>query len=152
MQNLPAPKILGIGGTTTPQWGLTGTADYQVKDANGVPFTGQGGLDGYIDQYNVHREIDIISKYNVDNFVFHIGSNDINYGNAPEMVFHDLKILFSQYHEAYPDAHIYWVSCSMLSNTAFRDGLKQVNAYMIPYAEQTDYLTYINTVDTMYPD
>ena len=152
MQDLPQPKILGIGGTQIPQWGKTGTTTFQNIHLNSA-FNGQGGLDGYVDQFNVTRTINIKDKYNVQNFVFHIGINDINGGTSASAVINDLKILFSQYHEAYPDANIYWISLSLISCRPDNiSKVKEVNSAIKTYASQTSYLTYINTVDTMFPN
>lgn len=152
MQDLPSPKILGIGGTQIPQWGKTGTTTFQNIHLN-TAFTGQGGLDGKILQFGVERQVNISSKYNVQNFVFHIGINDINGGTPAAKVINDLKILFTQYHEAYPSANIYWISLSLITcNLNSIAAVKEVNAAMAQYASQTSYLNYINTVDYMFPD
>ena len=147
MRDLPSAKTIGVGGTTVPQWGKTGTKFEHYDEPT-------GGLDNEVSRWDGKIiKTDILGNYNVKNFVFHLGVNDIRSGISGDIVISDLKTLFSQYHEEYPNAHIYWVSLSLnVSDLHCTDTFKNVNNAIKEYASECDYLTYINTVDTMFPD
>ncbi len=129
-----AAKDIGIGGTQVPQWitGLTGT----------------------ITQFGSTHELKVKDKYNVSNFIFHIGVNDIDGGTAKETVVENLKTLFTEYHNAYPNAKIYWISMSL--NTMFASSHTNdyiyVNNQMKSYMSSVSYLEYIDTCSVMFPD
>ena len=127
-------KDIGIGGTVVTQW-IT-------------------GLTSSFEHNNATQDIRIKDKYNVSNFVFHIGVNDIDGGTAKETVVANLKTLFTDYHNAYPQAQIYWVSLSL--NTMFASqhtsDYLYVNAEIQKYMNGIDYLTYIDTCSKMFPD
>lgn len=129
-----APKDIGIGGTVVTQWitGLTGSFEHE----------------------KVTRDTNIKANYNVSNFIFHIGVNDIDGGTAKETVVENLKTLFTDYHNAYPNAKIYWISLSL--NTMFASSHTNdyiyVNNQMKSYIAGQSYLEYIDTCSVMFPD
>ena len=147
MKDLPAVKTVGVGGTKVPHWGKTGTT---FANETAIP----GGMDKQVPRWDgVIIETNILDNYYVKNFVFHVGVNDIRAGVSGDIVISDLKTLFEQYHEEYPNANIYWVSLSLnVSDLHCTDTFKMVNNAIKEYANECDYLTYINTVDTMFPD
>ena len=147
MRDLPSAKTIGVGGTTVPQWGKTGSVFGHSDEPT-------GGMDNQVARWDGKIiKTDVLGNYAVKNFVFHLGVNDLKSGVPSEIVISDLKILFEQYHKEYPNAHIYWISLSLnVSSPEYTDAYKAVNRAMAEYAEECEYLTYINTVDTMFPD
>ena len=147
MKDLSSVKTVGVGGTKVPHWGKTGTS---FTNKTVTP----GGMDNEVPRWDgVIIETNVLGKYKVNNFVFHVGVNDIRSGISGDIVISDLKTLFSQYHEEYPTANIYWVSLSLnVSDLHCTDTFKKVNNAIKEYADECYYLTYINTVDTMFPD
>ena len=147
MRDLPSAKTIGVGGTTVPQWGKTGTVFGHSDEPTGGMDNEVARWDGQIIKTNV------LGNYAVKNFVFHLGVNDIKSGVPAETVISDLKILFEQYHKEYPNAYIYWISLSLnVSAKQYTEEYKKVNRAMSEYADECEYVTYINTVDTMFPD
>ena len=147
MRDLPSAKTIGVGGTKVPHWGKTGT---KFKNTTVAP----GGLDDRVIKWDgTPVTTEVMQKYYVNNFVFHLGVNDIDAGISADTVISDLKTLFAQYREEYPNANIYWISLSLNSMyPQYIQTYKKVNAAIERYAEECEYLTYINTVDTMFPD
>lgn len=131
---MPAAKNIGISGTTVTQW--------------------IDGLEGSFMHWEVNRETKITEKYDVDNFIFHIGVNDIDGGVAKDTVVANLKTMFTNYHTKYPNAKIYWISLSL--NTMFAvdhtNDYIYVNNQMKSYIAGVDYLEYIDTCSVMFPD
>lgn len=147
MRDLPSVKTIGVGGTTVPQWGKSGTVFGNRNEPT-------GGMDNEVMRYDGKIiKTDILGNYYVNNFVFHLGVNDIKSGVPANTVISDLMILFEQYHREYPNAHIYWISLSLnVSHKEYTEEYKKVNEAIKKYADECEYLTYINTVDTMFPD
>lgn len=147
MRDLPSAKTIGVGGTKVPHWGKTGT---EFKNTTVNP----GGLDDQVIKWDgTPITTEVMQNYYVNNFVFHLGVNDIDAGISADTVISDLKTLFGQYREEYPNANIYWISLSLNSMyPQYIQTYKKVNAAIERYAEECEYLTYINTVDTMFPD
>lgn len=127
-------KDIGIGGTVVPQW-IT-------------------GLNGNFEHNGATQDIRVTEKYKVSNFIFHIGVNDIDGGTARDTVVENLKTLFTNYHNAYPEARIYWVSLSLntMFATAHTADYLYVNSQIQSYMNGVDYLTYIDTCSIMFPD
>lgn len=84
--------------------------------------------------------------YTPSKLVFHIGVNDIDDGNTTaETAFARLQTMYNTYHEAFPDADIYWVS--LVHNTMFAnkcDEYDKMNALVKEWAESEDKLHYID--------
>jgi len=149
MKDLPNAKTIGVGGSSIPQWGKSNTT------FSNPLILATGGLDDSVTRYDgTVISTNVLGKYSVKNFIFHVGVNDIRSGTAnKDIAVADLKQLFEQYHTEYPDANIYWVSLSLnVQDLQYTDTFKAVNKEMKEYADECDYLTYINTVDTMFPD
>lgn len=136
---LPAPKDIGMGGTVVTQW--------------------IDGLEGSFTHWDATQDVRVKDKYDVDNFIFHIGVNDIDGGVARDTVIANLKTLFTNYHNAYPNAKIYWVSLSLNTLMPVNDATAHyttdylyVNNTMKTYMAGVSYLQYIDTCSTMFPD
>ncbi len=89
----------------------------------------------------------LLSKmYNPDNIVFHIGVNDIDDGNTTGQTAYDrLVTMLEAYHEAFPEAQLYWVS--LVPNTMFPAKAAEytaMNTLVKELAENQTYLTYID--------
>ncbi len=84
--------------------------------------------------------------YTPAKLVFHIGVNDIDDGNTTaETAFARLQTMYNAYHEAFPDADIYWVS--LVHNTMFANKCAEydkMNALVKEWAESEDKLHYID--------
>lgn len=136
---LPAPKDIGMGGTVVTQW--------------------IDGLEGSFTHWEATQDVRVKDKYDVDNFIFHIGVNDIDGGVDRNTVIANLKTLFTNYHNAYPNAKIYWVSLSLNTLMPVNDATAHytadylyVNNTMKTYMAGESYLQYIDTCSTMFPD
>ncbi len=85
--------------------------------------------------------------YDPSNIVFHIGVNDIDGGSPAADTIANLKTMFEAYHEAFPNAKLYWNN--LIPNTMFADKVTiyyEVNAAIKAYAEDKAWLTYIDQV------
>ncbi len=98
------------------------------------------------------REHFIAMRYTPKQAVFHLGVNDIDNGKSVENTYNDLVAMFDKYHELLPDTKFYWVS--LIPNKIWmqdkplgsKNGeYKELNAKMKAYAQETEYLTYIDT-------
>jgi len=85
-------------------------------------------------------------RYAPDKAVFHLGVNDINGGTSVDDTYNGLVAMFEEYHAAFADAQLYWVSIIPNDfNTAANKKYSELNAKMKAYAKDTGYLTYIDT-------
>ena len=130
--NVKNAKLIGIGGTLVPEW--------------------INGLSGELTHKGVSYDVNVSAKYNVSNFIFHVGVNDIDINTPTDTVVENLKEMFSLYHNAYPNAKIYWVSMTLAmipgTNTA---KYLDANAKIKAYVENVDYLEYVDTCSIMFP-
>ncbi len=114
--------LLGIGGTTTYDWETWAT--------------------GWLK--------DIQPK----NIVMHMGTNNIyDDGDDVEATVSALQSMFSVIHENVPDTPIYWFGISYRSyGDAKITKAKEINAQMKTWCDTQDYITYIDTPDTLTAD
>lgn len=130
--NFKNAKLIGVGGTLIPEW---------IK-----------GLNGDLIHNGVSYNVNVSAKYDVSNFIFHVGVNDIDLNVPTDIVVENLKEMFTLYHNAYPKSKIFWVSMSlaMVPGTNTSKYL-YANAKIKEYAEKIEYLEYIDTCSIMFP-
>ncbi len=113
-------------------------ADYTTSYAN-------EGIGGTMVPLWIDKIGEMAQLYDPANIAFHIGVNDIDGNVGVETTVANLKTLFEIYHEVFPDAKIYWNS--LIPNTMFAGRVPeyyQVNEQVKAYAEDKDWLVYIN--------
>lgn len=110
---------VGVGGTQVPYWD-------------------NGGMTGALQM-----------QFNTGKIVFHIGVNDIDAPVSVDDTYSRLVSLFNNYHTAFPNAQIYWVS--LIPNNfyinnggTYNASYKQLNAKVKTLIDGTSYLTYID--------
>lgn len=114
--------LLGIGGTTTYDWETWATEWLR----------------------------DIQPK----NIVMHMGTNNIyDDGDDVQATVSALQNMFSVIHENVPDTPIYWFGISYRSyNDAKIAKAREINTQMKTWCDNQDYITYIDTPDTLTKD
>lgn len=158
-----AIDVLVAGDSYTEFWmnyGVWNTLTYDLTSAGKkLADVGVGGTQ--VPYWNNDGQIGALQmSYNPENILFHIGVNDID---APvnkdsdeknaQAVYDRLVSLFENYHEAFPEANIFWVGVipnnfyikhSGETVTTYNEAYKLLNAKVKELAETLDYLNYID--------
>ena len=117
---------------------------------NALSYTGATyanvGVGGTKVQYWIDKAPELANLYTPAKIAFHISVNDVDdAGSEPALILEQLKTMFELYHATYPNAAIYWNS--LVPNTMFAgkyEDYKVVNAGVLEYAADKDWLTYID--------
>ena len=132
-----------------------GTYKEDTKDlfALNFGFSGSYALDWYDRGW-----VNTVGTLTPKNIVMHIGVNDFNvglkdkdYATRVSETVNRLKTLFNEIHTKTPNSKLYWITLepNELHKTEYQY-YKQVNDQIIEYVSSLDYLTVINTYDTMF--
>lgn len=124
-------------------------AEYGVNAVN----LGVGGT--RVDHWVNEEKVDELSStYAPEAIVIHIGVNDIDDADqGAQEVYDELVALFTLYHEAFDGSDLYWVS--LIPNCVFTakyEVYKQTNEMFSAWAEDKEWVTYINEWDTFCSD
>lgn len=155
--------VLVAGDSYTEFWmnyGVWNTLTYDLtSDGKKLADVGVGGTQ--VPYWNNDGQIGALTmSYNPENIVFHIGVNDIDSPANNETdeknaqaVYDRLVSLFANYHKAFPEANIFWVS--VIPNnfhikhagdtvTTYNAAYKLLNDKVKEFCDTLDYLNYID--------
>ncbi len=142
----PSPQnaILFVGSSSIRMW--------KTLEKDMAPLTViNRGFGGSQAEHVVHFFDRIVLPYHPKAIVFYEGDNDIAVGKSPEEILTQTRIFSDKVHQALPNARIYFLSIKpSFARYHLWETMRQANALLKNYAQQHDFLTFIDISEAMH--
>lgn len=136
-----------FAGASYVEWWQTENVFQNMTSQYGMKTTDIGVAGSKIEDWNNEQKISALKKqYNPAKIAFHVGLNDVNDAKQnAEDTYNELVAMYTAYHEAFPEAHLYWAgyipnNTFSANNVVYFD----INGRMSAWAGTVDWFTYID--------